>query len=205
MTQLYVCVTWIIDKHKITYQLAAICKTRLFHYPPLPLQFFSFFPHNFWLVNDSSIGSDLFVTPDFFCPRISLPPHSTTFFFNFFSHYFLPRSGFSQRQLKVPMASPATICGTWPKSTALPVDGNFRSACSTVSTENATPPKSTKSRNSNFSVHIQIKPKLLHCSWVEILGALVVWGSGLCVACMCLRVCVCVCVRTYIHPSMKKL
>ena len=29
----------------------------------------------------------------------------------------------------------------------------------TVSAENATPPKSTKSRNSNRSVHIQIKPK----------------------------------------------
>ena len=31
--------------------------------------------------------------------------------------------------------------------------------CMTVSMENATPPKSAKSRNSNSSVHVQNKPK----------------------------------------------
>jgi len=35
----------------------------------------------------------------------------------------------------------------------------LRNCHTTVSTENATPPKSTKSRNSNSSVHLQIKPQ----------------------------------------------
>ena len=51
----------------------------------------------------------------------------------------------------------------------------------TVSTENATPPKSTKSRNSNSSVQIQLNPKS-KCQFVprdaEGLGFSIWWNSG---------------------------
>jgi len=50
-------------------------------------------------------------------------------------------------------------CITKQKNSGLERNLLAASPSMTDSTENATPPKSTKSRNSNSSVHIQIKPK----------------------------------------------
>jgi len=50
------------------------------------------------------------------------------------------------------------VCMYLARASFEPTRPNHRETHMTVSSENATPPKSTESRNSNFSVQIQIQP-----------------------------------------------